>query len=157
MTSGLIFSNFGDEMTPPGFATLGTSAFVKSTAGVKVLRAQKNKETDEIPTDAALAEVDIKMQRIMPSERLSAEWENTRDDSTIWYTEITIVSIVKKKIQITLHVDKVLNLLTTDIGLNQIQTMYTNNGNDTQPWVKRSVEQQENVPLDFSNRGGKES
>ena len=54
----------------------GDSAFVidvRCTNG-KVLRGRKSNEKKGIPQSAVLAAVDILLQRVMPSERQSAEW-----------------------------------------------------------------------------------
>ena len=70
--SGLFYPKLSDEMTPPGFAILGDSAFVNNTSDTNC--KEETNETWDIPESAALAAVDIILQRVMPSERQSAEW-----------------------------------------------------------------------------------
>ena len=75
--SGLYFPKLSDEMTPPGMAILGDSAFFNTTKATngKLLRGRKSNEVNDIPKSAALAAVDLLLQRAMPSERRSAEWD----------------------------------------------------------------------------------
>lgn len=63
-------------MTPTGYDVDGESEFVcrKCDAGEKVVRARKRNETNEIPSPATLAAIDIVMNRVLVSERQSAEW-----------------------------------------------------------------------------------
>lgn len=157
MTSGLIFPNLGDEMTPPGFAILGDSAFVTRTTGGKVVRARKNNETGEIPTDAVLAAVDIIMQRVMPSERQSAEWGIRAMKAPFGILRLPLSPSSRKRYKLLCTCTRLLNVRTRVVGLNQIKTVYANDGDDTQPWVRRLVKEQEKVPLDISNGGGEES
>ena len=69
--SGLYYPKLSDEMTPPGYAILGDSAFVNNTnvTNGKVLPGRKTNETWDIPESATLAAVDIILQGVMPSER----------------------------------------------------------------------------------------
>lgn len=71
--SAVLFLNLGDDMTPHGYAILGDSAFVTRNMGGKVVQGRKTNETSDIPNDAVLAAVDLIVQRIMPSDRQSAE------------------------------------------------------------------------------------
>lgn len=63
-------------MTPPGFAILGDSAFVKNpnVTNGKVLRDRETDETHDIPQSTALTAVELLMRRVMPSQRQSLEW-----------------------------------------------------------------------------------
>lgn len=56
-------------------AILGYSAFVNDTpvTGGKVIRRCKTNETTDIPQSSFLAAVDLRLQRVMRSERQSAE------------------------------------------------------------------------------------
>lgn len=66
-TSRLIHTKL-DVMTPPGFAILGYSAFVKGKLDWKIVQARKTNETGDISSDAVLAALDMIMERLMPSE-----------------------------------------------------------------------------------------
>lgn len=74
--SGLYHVKLADENTPPGMAILGDSAFVNNTRVThgKVVRNRKSTETTDIPEGAALAAIDLILQRVYPSERQSEEW-----------------------------------------------------------------------------------
>eukprot|EP00172_Hildenbrandia_rubra_P002294 Plantae.Rhodophyta-Hildenbrandia_rubra.ctg30402.p1 GENE.Plantae.Rhodophyta-Hildenbrandia_rubra.ctg30402~~Plantae.Rhodophyta-Hildenbrandia_rubra.ctg30402.p1 ORF type:complete len:262 (+),score=16.55 Plantae.Rhodophyta-Hildenbrandia_rubra.ctg30402:507-1292(+) len=73
--SGLCHDCLSDDLTPPGFAILGDSAFVNDlkVANWKALRGRKCNESDGMPEPAALAAIDLALQKAMPSERQSAE------------------------------------------------------------------------------------
>lgn len=72
VVSKLYFPRF----TPPDMAILGDSAFVNNTrvTNGKILRARKSGKTNDIPESPELAAVDLILQRVVPSERQSAEW-----------------------------------------------------------------------------------
>ncbi len=74
--SGLCLPKLSDQNTPPGFAVLGDSAFINttSTTGGKVVRGRKSNETNDVPESPESFAIDIILQRVMPSERQSAEW-----------------------------------------------------------------------------------
>lgn len=61
----------------PGFAILGDSELVveNRVTGGKRMRAKKRNETMGIPESEQMAEIDIILQCLMPSERRTAEWE----------------------------------------------------------------------------------
>lgn len=75
--SGLLYPNLADEMTPFGMAILGNSVFVVGSrvTGVKVVRTHKIKETKRVLENLEIAAIDLIIQRVLPSERQSAEWE----------------------------------------------------------------------------------
>lgn len=74
--SALLHPKLGDDMTPPGYAILGYSAFV-SDWGVAVgnfVLDQKTNDTKDIPLSASPAAIDMLMQRGLPSEGQSVDW-----------------------------------------------------------------------------------
>ena len=73
--SGLLFPKLSDSMTPPGYAIPGDSAFIGHTRHTKgnIVRGRKSNETKRIQSSPEMAAVDIILQRVMPSERRSAE------------------------------------------------------------------------------------
>eukprot|EP00737_Agarophyton_chilense_P004760 gb/GEZJ01006299.1/.p1 GENE.gb/GEZJ01006299.1/~~gb/GEZJ01006299.1/.p1 ORF type:complete len:106 (-),score=12.45 gb/GEZJ01006299.1/:216-533(-) len=64
-------------MMPPGMAIMGDSAFVNNTNYIKgkIVKARKTNVTNYISESQELVAVDIKLHRIMPSERKSAGWQ----------------------------------------------------------------------------------
>eukprot|EP00172_Hildenbrandia_rubra_P002833 Plantae.Rhodophyta-Hildenbrandia_rubra.ctg40010.p1 GENE.Plantae.Rhodophyta-Hildenbrandia_rubra.ctg40010~~Plantae.Rhodophyta-Hildenbrandia_rubra.ctg40010.p1 ORF type:complete len:233 (-),score=12.26 Plantae.Rhodophyta-Hildenbrandia_rubra.ctg40010:660-1310(-) len=74
--SGLHRDCLPDDHTPPGFAILGDSALVSDLklTSEKALRGRKCSESDGMPEPAALASIDLALQKAMLSERQSAEW-----------------------------------------------------------------------------------
>lgn len=72
--SVFIYPKLWDDMTSPGYAILGDSAFVTRSMEEKVVRARKTNESRDISKGSYLSVVDMIMQRVLPSERQSAEW-----------------------------------------------------------------------------------
>lgn len=72
----IIFPRLSDEKSPPGFEILGECAFfisLRMTPG-NIVRLRNSNETEGILRYALLSAVDIVLQRVIPSERQSAEW-----------------------------------------------------------------------------------
>lgn len=147
--SGLIFPKLGDDMTPPGFAILGDSAFVCDlrVAHGKVVRARKANEVRDIPTSAALAAVDIIMQRVLPSERQSAEWGIRCLKGPFGRMRLPLSPDSVKRGRLIRTCVHLLNFRTRIIGLNQVWTVYASAEVDTAPWVQRFSEEMDAIPI----------
>lgn len=124
--SGLYFPKLSDEMTPPGYAILGDSAFVNNTQTThgKVIRGRKTNETSDIPESAALAAVDIIMQRVMPSERQSAEWGVRAIKGPFARLKVPLPADSRKRLRLLRICCHLFNFRTRYVGLNQILTTY---------------------------------
>lgn len=77
-TSGLYFPKLGDDMRPGGFCILGDSAFPRISGQLcgKIIRSRKSNELSGaryILHDALLASKDLLLEKVVPSERQSAE------------------------------------------------------------------------------------
>ena len=125
--SGLYYPKLSYEMTPPGYAILGDSAFVNNTTATngKVLRGRKSNETREIPESAALAAVDALLQRIMPSERQSAEWGVRALKGPFQRLKTPLPADSVKRLRLLRICCHLFNFRTRYVGLNQIRTTYT--------------------------------
>lgn len=145
--SGVLYPKLEDEMTPPGFSIFGDSAFVTRTMEGKLVRSRKTNETSDIPKDAVLAAVDIIMQRVMPSERQSAEWGIRSLKGPFGILRLPLPSFSRKRYKLLCTCARLLNLRTRLVGLNQIRTVYANGTTDTQPWVQRIAEEHEQVAM----------
>ena len=124
--SGLYFPKLSDEMTPPGMAILGDSAFVNNTriTNGKIVRGRKSNETADIPESAALAAVDIILERIMPSERQSAEWGVRAIKAPFARFKVPLSPDSEKRFRILSICCHLFNFRTRKVGLNQIRTTY---------------------------------
>lgn len=147
--SGLMHPKLGNEMTPPGYAILGDSAFssLMSVSGGKVVRARKSGETREIPISASLAAIDLVLQRVLPSERQSAEWGIRCLKGPFGRLRLPLSAVATRRGRLLRVCVHLLNLRTRVVGLNQIRTTYASAGVDTAPWTKRFVEEMNVVPI----------
>ena len=127
MVSGLYFPKLSDEMTPPGMAILGDSAFVNNTSVTngKIVRGRKANETSDIPVSAELGAVDIILQRIMPSERQSAEWGVRAIKAPFSRLQVPLPADAKKRERLITICCHLFNYRTRLVGLNQIRTTYS--------------------------------
>ena len=125
--SGLYDPKLLDENTPPGFAILGDSAFVNntSTTNGKVLRGRKTNEVNDIPESAALAAVDLIMQRIMPSERQSAEWGVRALKGPFQRLKTPLPADSLKRLRLLRICCHLYNFRVRYVGLNQIRSTYS--------------------------------
>ena len=124
--SGLYFPKLSDEMTPPGMAILGDSAFVNTTKAMnsKIVRGRKTNEVHDVPISAALAAVDILVQRAMPSERQSAEWGVRAIKAPFQRLKTPLPANSRKHLRLLRICFHLFNFRTQYVGLNQIRTTY---------------------------------
>ena len=124
--SGLYFTKLSDEMTPPGYAVLGDSAFVSDTRRTngKIVRARKTNETSDIPYSATLAAVDVLLQRAMPSERQSAEWGVRAFKGPFARLKIPLSPDSYKRYRLIRICCHLFNFRTRYVGLNHVRTSY---------------------------------
>lgn len=124
--SGLYLPRLSDDMKLPGMALLGDSAFVNNarvTSG-KIIRGRKSNETSDIPEASALSAVDIILQRIMPSERQSAEWGVMAIKAPFARLKVSVPADSKKCLRLLTICCHLFNFRTRKVGLNQIRTTY---------------------------------
>ena len=115
-----------DEMTPPGYAILGDSAFINDariTKG-KIIRSPKANETQNIPESTELYAVDLILQRVMPSERQSAEWGIRALKGPFGRLKVALPADAEKRARIIRICCHLLNFRTRFVGLNQIRSTY---------------------------------
>ena len=131
--SGLYYPKLSDEMTPPGYAILVDSAFVDNTSVTngKVLQGRKTNETWDIPESAALAVVDIILQRFMPSERQSAEWGVRAWKAPFQRLKTPLPADATKRLRLLRICCHLFNFCTRFVGLNQIRTTYMRCNSET--------------------------
>ena len=124
--SGLYDPKLSDEITPPGFAILGDSAFVNNTNTThgKVLRGRKTNETNNTPESAALAAVDVILQRVMPSERQSAEWGVRALKGPFQRLKTPLPADAGKRLRLLRICCHLYNFRVRYVGLNQIRSTY---------------------------------
>ena len=124
--SGLYYPKLSDVSTPPGYSILGDSAFVNntSTTNGKVLHGRKSNETRDIPHSAYLSAVDIILQRVMPSERQSAEWGVRAIKAPFQRLKTPLPADSKKRLRLLRICCHLFNFRTRFLGLNQIRTTY---------------------------------
>lgn len=137
--SGLVYPRLDDVMTPPGFALLGDSAFVTWNINGKIVRSRKHTEKGDIPQSTALAAVDCLLQRVMPSERQSAEWGIRALKAPFGILRIPLTADARQRYRLIAVCVRLLNIRTRLVGLNQIQTVYANRSTVVQPWVYQLV------------------
>lgn len=136
--SGLIYPKLSDAMTPPGFAILGDSAFTNDTRLTKgkVIRGRKTNELQGIPNSIELAAVDTILQRIMPSERQSAEWGVRAIKGPFARLKRPLSPDSLKRERLLRICTHLFNLRTRHVGLNQIRSVYANTNEKLDPWLK---------------------
>ena len=124
--SGLYYPELSDEMTPPGFAILGDSAFVNDTRvnKGKVIRARKSNEIWDIPQSAVLAAVDTILQKVMPSERQSAEWGVRAVKGPFSRLKNPLPADSRRRLRMLTIFCHLFNCRTRLVGHNQIRTTY---------------------------------
>lgn len=126
--SGLYFPKLSDERTPPGMAILGDSAFVNNVriTNGKIVRGRKANETSDIPNSACLAAVDLILQRVMPSERQSAEWGVRAVKAPFARLKVPLPPDARTRLRLLTLCCHLFNFRTRFVGLNQIRTTYAN-------------------------------
>lgn len=125
--------------------------------GRKAVRARKNIRRSDITTHAVLVAVDIVMRRVMPSDRQLVEWVIRAMKAPFDILRLALSPSSRKRYKLLCSCTRLLNSRTRVVRLSQIKTLYANDGDDTQPWVRCLVKSQENVTLDISNGGREES
>lgn len=146
--SGLLYPKLCKEMIPPGFAVLDDSAFVVDprVSGGKIVRRRKNNEMNSIPEIAQLAAVDLILQRILQSERQSAERGLRTLRAAFGCLRLLLTLDSSKRKRLLAICVCLLNARTRLIGLNHITTTYAKSDTDTAPWLARFVEEQHTLP-----------
>eukprot|EP00171_Calliarthron_tuberculosum_P005428 IDg5428t1 len=141
--SGLIYPKLGDDFTPPGYAILGDSAFASSmrVGGGKIVRARKQNETVDIPESPELAAVDLVLQRVLPSERQSAEWGIRALKGPFERMRLPLSAVSTRRGRLLRVCVHLLNMRTRLIGLSQIRTTYSAGTTNSAPWVTRMNEE----------------
>lgn len=128
--SGLIFPKLRERMTPPSRVILGDSAFMTSDMHGKVVRGRKTSKTEGIPSNTHLSAIDLISQCVKPHERQSGERgiQIVKTAFSILCLLLTPSSRERKVLLKTgVHLIKERGL---QAGLNQIKTVYANNGTD---------------------------
>lgn len=139
VASGLLLDRLSDEKTPRGKAILGDSAFVAKArvSHGKIIRGRKSTETEDVPVSELLARVDAVLQRVMPSERQSAEWGIRAMKAPFGRLRLPLPADSTLRLRLLEVCVHLYNLRVRVIGLNQIRTVYGNPGDDQQPWIER--------------------
>ena len=122
---GFIFQH-SDEMTSPGMAILGDSAFVNTTEATngKIVRERKTNKVHDVSISGALAPVDILVQRAMPSELQSAEWDLRAIKAPFQRLKTPLPANSRKRLRLLRICCHLFNFRTRYVGLNQIRTTY---------------------------------
>lgn len=128
-------------MTPSGFAILGDNAFVSDLRVVqgKIVRGRKSTETREISECAELAAVDLILQRIMPSERQSAESGMRALKGPFGGLRMPLSPDSGKRERLLRICVNLFNFRTRFVGLNQIRSTYASPGAELHPWLQSFV------------------
>lgn len=136
--SGLIYPKLSDRMTPPGFAILGDSAFAveRKVSDGKIVRSRKSNERAFIPESLELAAIDTILQRVMPSERQSAEWGVRAIKGTFGRLKVPLSADSSKRKRLLRICVHLFNFRTRYVGLNQIRTTFSKDGT-SQPWIEQ--------------------
>ena len=123
---GVYFPKLSDDMTPPGMAIFGDSAFVNTTKATngKVLRSRKSNEINDIPKSSELAAVDLLLQRAMPSEIQSAEWGVRAVKGPFKKLKTPLLADAQKQLRLLRICCHLYNFWTRFVGLNHIRTTY---------------------------------
>lgn len=144
--SGLI-NPLLQEKTPRGYAILCDSAFTasKEVEG-KIVRGRKVNERCDVMSEE-MAAIDIILQRVLPSERQSAEWGIRAFKAPFGLLRLPMSADSEKRRTILLVCCHLLNLRTRRVGLNQIRTVYKDKDDVCQPWAIRFMEEQNRVSV----------
>ena len=146
LMSGLYDLFLSDKYVPPGYAVLGDSAFprtAKNTNG-KLVRARKDDELGldgDIPKSAYLYAVDTILQRVLPSERQSAEWGVAALKEPFKRLSVRLPADSYRRYRIITCCAHLMNLRTRLVGLSQIKTVYANYGTVVQPWIRHLLQE----------------
>lgn len=135
--SGLIYPKlYDDELTPKGMAVLCDSSF---TAGKdidgKLIRARKSNEVDDGCKSVELCAIDLILQKVMPSERQSAECGICAVKAPFGRLGLPLSSNSETKNTILTVCVNLLNVRTTRVVLSQIRTTYFGDGELCQPLI----------------------
>jgi len=90
----------------------------------KTLRSRKTNEKHDIPESAALCAVDIILQRVLPSERQSAEWGIRAIKAPFRRLKVPLPADSQDRFRLVMVCCHLFNYCTRAIGLNQIRTKY---------------------------------
>jgi len=139
--SGLYYPKLADHLTPPGFAVLADSAFPKTTSVLngKIVRARKVNEMGTaggVGQNAYIAATEMLLDRAMPSERQSAEWGVRAIKGPFKRVTVPLPADSYTRYRLLVLVTHLYNFRVRCVGLNQIRTVYSNEGY-IQGWVKQ--------------------
>jgi len=139
--SGLYYPKLADHMTPRGLAILADSAFPKSTLvhNCKIVRARKVNEMGTaggVGQDAYIAATEMLLDRAMPSERQSAEWGVRAIKGPFKRVTVPLPADAYTRYRLLVLVTHLYNFRVRCVGLNQIRTVYSNEGY-VQGWVEK--------------------
>lgn len=123
-----------DERAPTRYAILSDSAFVANTpvTNGKIVRGLKASEMVTFDSPE-LAAVDLIMQRIMPSERSTAEWRVQTLKRTVGCLRLPLSPDSRRRARLLTVYAHLLNLQSRRIGLSKIRTVYVSSTTDVQP------------------------
>lgn len=123
-TFGLYFPTLSEDMTLPGMAILGDSNFVNNIGVMhgKIIRGRKENEHFDIPNIASIAELDLALQSIMPSEGQSAEWGVRAIKGPFQRLKVPLLADAQKRLRFLSICCYLFNFRTRNVGLNQIRT-----------------------------------
>lgn len=125
------------EKTPAGMAIIANSASSTTKMDGKIVKGRKNNELCDVLQDMYLGALDIIMERIMPSERQSAEWGVRAIKGPFGILRHPLPPSSRKRFVLLQMYTHLLKLRTREVGLNQIRTVYVDEGENVQPWVRR--------------------
>ena len=146
MMSGLYDIFLSDKYLQPGYAVLGDSAFPRNALNTKgkLVRARKDKELGfggDGPKSAYLYAVDTILQKVLPSERHSAEWGVAALKEPFKRLTVRWPADSYRRYRVIACCAHLMNLRTRLVGLSQIRTVYANHGDVVQPWLQHLMEE----------------
>ncbi len=90
-----------------------------------------------------MAIIDELLQKIMPSERQSAEWGVRALKGPFARLKTVLTGDAYKRMRLILICVHLFNFRTRFVGLNQIRTTYADKNDQVQPWLKPFIENDE--------------
>lgn len=138
--SGLIHPKLNLQ-TPSGFAILGESAFSSRITNRKIVQACKTNEITNILIDAALAAIDLIIQRVMPRETQSAECRICALKAPFGILRLPQNTCTPNRYILRSACGRLINPRTRRIRLSHVRTVYANEGVEVQPWIQRLVDE----------------
>lgn len=135
------YGNMLMRHTPTGMTVLADSAFPRLPSSLegKTMRSRKMNEHGEaigVPSSVWLAAMDALLEKAIPSEQHSAEWDVQSIKSPFKRLTTTLPVDVHCRGRIISICTHLYNLRVRTFGLNQIGTVFSNREDDAQHWIK---------------------